>query len=166
MLTELHWIDGPWPGRLAIAARPRGADWVEEELAAWRQMGIDTVVSLLTVDEEQDLDLQNEAREATAHEMEFLSFPVADRQVPSSFAAAASLIERLDAGLAMGKNIAVHCRQGVGRSGLIAASLLVGRGVEPEFAMERVSTARGVPVPETQQQRNWIAHYAETLIPR
>jgi len=23
MLTKLYWVDGPWPGKLALAARPR-----------------------------------------------------------------------------------------------------------------------------------------------
>jgi len=39
MLTELHWVDGPWPGRLAVAARPRGGDWLavpeKEEQGRW-----------------------------------------------------------------------------------------------------------------------------------
>lgn len=166
MLTELYWIDGPWLGRLAIAARPRGGDWLEDELAAWRRTGIDTIVSLLTADEEHDLDLQNEARETKAHAMEYRSLPIGDRQVPSSLTAAARLIERLDADLSTGKNIVVHCRQGIGRSGLIAASLLVGRGADPEAAIKRVSAARGTVIPDTEQQRDWIAHYAETLIPR
>ena len=48
MLTELYWIDGPWPGKLAISARARGGDWLEDEMRGWRRNGIDTVVSLLT----------------------------------------------------------------------------------------------------------------------
>jgi len=59
MPTNLYWADGPWPGKLALAARPRGGDWLEDEIAAWRKAGADTVLSLLTPDEEQDLDLKN-----------------------------------------------------------------------------------------------------------
>ena len=57
MGTELHWVPGPWPGRLALAARPRGGDWLEDEMAAWKQSGVDTVFSLLTAAEEHDLDI-------------------------------------------------------------------------------------------------------------
>ena len=53
MWTELYWVDGPWLGKLALAARPRGGDWLEDEMANWRRAGIDTVLSLLTPEEEQ-----------------------------------------------------------------------------------------------------------------
>ena len=57
MATELYWVDGPWPGKLALAARPRGGDWLEDEIASWRGARVDTVLSLLTPKEERDLDL-------------------------------------------------------------------------------------------------------------
>ena len=46
----------------------------------------------------------------------------------------------------------VHCRQGIGRSGLVAACLLVRKGISPGAAVEMVSAARGVSVPETTEQ--------------
>jgi hypothetical protein len=61
--TQLFWIDGPWPGRLALAARPRGGDWLEDEMKAWAQSGVGTVVSLLTRDEELSLGLEKESVE-------------------------------------------------------------------------------------------------------
>jgi hypothetical protein len=53
--TELHWVEGAWPGKLAMAARPRGGDWLQDELADWRRSGVNTVFSLLTEEEEHDL---------------------------------------------------------------------------------------------------------------
>jgi hypothetical protein len=53
MWTEFYWVDGPWPGKLALASRPRGGDWLEDEMAGWRRTGIDTMLSLLTPEEEQ-----------------------------------------------------------------------------------------------------------------
>ena len=32
MGTKLYWVDGPWLGKLALAARPRGGDWLCDEL--------------------------------------------------------------------------------------------------------------------------------------
>lgn len=43
--TKLHGVNGPWAGKLALAPRPRGGDWLEDELACWRQEGVDEVVS-------------------------------------------------------------------------------------------------------------------------
>jgi protein-tyrosine phosphatase len=54
----------------------------------------------------------------------------------------------------------VHCRQGVGRTGLIAAGLLVMKGFSPEAAVKSLSASRGISVPETPGQRRWIDRYA------
>ena len=69
---------------------------------------------------------------------------------------AVSLIARIGAQLDAGKNVAVHCRQGIGRSGLIAAGVLMTSGASPREAMRIVSSARGISVPETLAQRQWI----------
>ena len=74
-----------------------------------------------------------------------------------------SILENLDSDLADGKNVVVHCRQGVGRSGLIAACMLVSKGLRSRAAIEPVSAARSGEVPETPQQRRRIDHYAATL---
>jgi hypothetical protein len=47
MRPDLFWIEAPWPGRLAIAARPRGAEWPDDEMRALRAAGVDVLVSLL-----------------------------------------------------------------------------------------------------------------------
>jgi protein-tyrosine phosphatase len=132
-------------------------------MAAWHRAGIDTVISLLTPEEEQDLDLKREAREAKARGMKFVSLPIPDRQVPNSESEVSATLDRLDADLAAGKNIVVHCRQGVGRTGLVAACLLVTKGITPASAVKMLSAARGTPVPETAEQRRWIDHYAAVL---
>lgn len=163
MWTELHWVHGPRPGKLALASRPRGGDWLEDEMASWRRAGIDTVLSLLILEEEQDLDLTDEAREANARGMEFVSLPILDRQVPDSEAEIAAALEKLDGDLSSGKNVAVHCRQGIGRTGLVAACLLVTKGWNPETAVKTLSAARGALVPETAEQRRWIDRYAAIL---
>jgi protein-tyrosine phosphatase len=160
MATDLHWISGPWPGKLALGARPRGGDWLEDEIAHWHHSGVDTVLSLLSPEEEQTLGLDDEADAVRAQDMDFISLSIADRQVPSSETELAAVLERVNAKLSAGKNVLVHCRQGVGRTGLVAACLLVSRGLDPTAAVEKVSAARGVPVPETKEQRQWIDHYA------
>jgi protein-tyrosine phosphatase len=133
---------------------------LEDEMGAWRQAGIDTVLSLLTPEEEQDLDLKREAQEANARGMKFASLPIPDRQVPSSESELSATLDRLDADLSAGNNVVIHCRQGIGRTGLVAACLLVTKGLSPEVAVKTLSAARGTPVPETADQRHWIDHYA------
>src|SRR5205823_4176739 len=62
MVTNPYWVQGPWLGRLAILPRPRGGDWLEDEVRSWKNAKIDAVVSLLTPGENAELSLGNEAR--------------------------------------------------------------------------------------------------------
>ena len=163
MGRELHWVDGPWPRKLALAARPRGGDWLQEEIASWHGAGIDTVLSLLTPEEEQSLDLTNEASVVKARGMNFMQLPIPDREVPGSETEVSAALEKLNAKLSSGRNVIVHCRQGIGRSGLVAVCLLVTNGLDVKTAVKSISAARGVPVPETKEQRQWIDHYAAVL---
>jgi len=65
-------------------------------------------------------------------------------QLPrTSMRATLSLLRGIAAALEDGKNVAVHCRQSIGRSGLIVASLLVVSGMAVEKGIEIVSAARG-----------------------
>lgn len=159
--TQLHWVDGPWPGKLALAARPRGGEWLDDEIQGWQKEGIAAVVSLLTPEEELDLDIAAEASTVTAHGMKFCSFPISDRQVPDSESLLSQTLRQLDTQLETGANVVIHCRQGVGRTGLVAACLLVMNGIKPEVALEQLSGVRGLAVPETPEQRLWILEYAK-----
>jgi protein-tyrosine phosphatase len=161
---NLYWIEARWPGRLAISARPRGGDWLDDEIRGWRAAGVDTVVSLLTPDETDELTLRDEAVLSAAHSIRFLSLPVPDLGVPASQVQAVDSIRALIEELERGRNIAIHCRQGIGRSGMIAAALLVTAGADPREAFRRISEVRGVPVPETDEQRNWVASLARSAI--
>ena len=82
MGTRRSWVKGPWPRKLALAARPRGGDWLEDEVVDWRRSGVDAILSLLTPGEERDFGLEQEGPQAKAQATEFTSFPIADRQVP------------------------------------------------------------------------------------
>ena len=156
MRATVYWIESNWPGKLAIIPRPRGGDWLEDEACAWKEAGLDVIVSLLEKDEAADLDLSAEAELSKAAGLEFISFPIVDRSIPISRSAALALLQDLARLLASGKNVGVHCRQGIGRSALIVASLLVQSALSPEAAFQRVSAARGCVVPETAEQRDWV----------
>jgi len=143
--------------------RPRGGDWLDDEVGAWRRAGIDAVASLLTEEEASDLGLEQERELCEAKGIRFHSLPIVDRGVPASHADTLAFLRGLDAALNRGANVAVHCRQGIGRSGLIAVGLLVENGLTPEAAVRRTSDARGIAIPETEEQRGWIDRLAATL---
>jgi protein-tyrosine phosphatase len=161
MNPKLYWIDAKGPGRLAISARPRGGDWLVDEVAGWKSQGIDAIVSLLTPEEEQDLQLTAEASASRARQLQFISLPTEDRKVPRSWDRAAKVIREASDLLRQGQTVAIHCRQGIGRSSIIAAAMLVLDGSTPQGALEKISSARGLPVPETAEQLEWIKRFAE-----
>ena len=155
-----YWIEGPWPGRLAIVPRPRGGDWLEEEVRSWREAGLDVMVSLLTHDEDTELELNQEELLCRVQGIQFYAYPIQDRGVPASRKTTTDLVQNLERYLEEGKSVAVHCRQGIGRSSLIAALLLVSAGIDPEAALAQISQARGCTVPDTIEQSNWIKSFA------
>jgi protein-tyrosine phosphatase len=161
MHAEIYWIEGVRKGRLAIMPRPRGGDWLKDETRSLRASGVDVLASLLTGEEVAKLGLAEEAERCAANGIDFISFPFADRGVPAFVSDALRLVRRLAALVAGGKAVAIHCRQGVGRSGLVAASVLASLGERPDAAIERVAKARGRPVPDTLEQREWVLSFAE-----
>lgn len=163
MKTALYWIDGAWPGKVAIVPRPRGGDWLEDEVQAWRQAGLEVIVSLLTREESVDLDLAQEEELSQARGIQFIGFPIPDRGVPLSRRGTLELLGEVHQLLVKGKNVGIHCRQGIGRSAVVAACLLVFLGIEPEVAFQQISAARGCPIPETVEQRKWVIAFAREL---
>jgi protein-tyrosine phosphatase len=159
MQTELYRIHVPWPGGLAIALRPRGGDWLNEDIASWQGAGFQTVLSTLTPQEEEDLELTNENAAVEALGLKFRSFPIPDRDVPQSHDAVSVAISGLEHDLRSGKNVLIHCRQGIGRSGLIAGCLLIRSGLAVDEALRILRAVRGVPVPETEEQTRWLRRY-------
>ncbi|HVW01868.1 MAG TPA: hypothetical protein VHB77_16060 [Planctomycetaceae bacterium] len=125
-------------------------------MRSFRSSGVDVLVCLLTDDELAELDLTDEAQCCQLSGMEFVRFPIPDRAVPADEAAFTLLVESLCEHLNAGRGVAIHCRQGIGRSALLAARVLCAMGDSPAFAFERIIAARGWPVPDTVEQREWV----------
>ncbi|GCE23006.1 protein-tyrosine phosphatase family protein [Dictyobacter kobayashii] len=162
MRAQLYSIRGLPAGQVSITARPRGGDWLVDEMKGLREAGVDVLVSLLTIDEVNNFELEEEETYCLAQGISYANFPIEDRSVPPFSKPTFTFLERLNTHLTQGQHIAIHCRQGLGRAILIAASLLILNGFTPERAFEELSKARGYVVPETEEQRRWvIAFYAQ-----
>jgi len=164
MRAELYRIERIDPRALSIMARPRGGDWLMDEIQAWQAAGVDVIVSLLTLEEQTELGLDEEALLCAQHQLAFWSLPIPDRALPGDAAAADRLIEEILAALNAGKHVAVHCRMGIGEAhdGYAGAPAEHGRdrADEPQQALDRIEIARGLPVPDTPEQRRWVEQYA------
>lgn len=166
MQTEIYWVrkldkNVYDPVRLAVLPRPRGGDWLEGEVRALRAAGVDVLASLLTANETEVQELTEEANYCAAAGIEFVRFPIVDRGVPESTSDFLGLVRRLTWYVEGGKAVAIHCRQGIGRSAVVAACVLAVLGERPDVALDRIAAARGRPVPDTDEQREWVLRFAE-----
>jgi protein-tyrosine phosphatase len=162
MKTPLYWIPGPWSGRLATAPRPRGGDWLDDEIAAWKADGVAIVISTLTKKEAAHLDLDRERQACAGVGIEFFGFPIPDCEIPASIGALQEFLVPLEAKLVDGHGVAIHCRMGIGRSSTLAACLLILAGLSADEAFKRICAARGCTVPDTPEQRRWVETFERT----
>jgi protein-tyrosine phosphatase len=157
VIARPYWITA----QLAIVPKPRGGDWLEDEMVALREAGIDVVVSMLEGEEAAWLELGAEESAAAHAGIFFVHFPVPDGGVPAHLEAFVKLLTRLEEQMAVGKRVGIHCHACIGRSPVVAASLLIRSGVPPREAWKQVATARGCAVPGTTEQREWVNRYIE-----
>lgn len=146
--------------RLGIIPRPRGQDWLADDIRTLRRAGVDVVVSALTPAETEEWGLRDESRCCEDSGLKFLSFPIEDRSVPTSFLEFDGLMDSVTAYLREGKVVVVHCWGGVGRSSVIAACALIRNGFSANSAFRVIEEARGRQVPDTAEQRHWVERYS------
>jgi protein-tyrosine phosphatase len=158
-VSEICWIEGEPGVKLAIVMRPAGGDYLEDELRGLKRGGIDTLVSMLEPWEASALGLGSEGPLAAEAGMEFLSFPIPDRTTPERMGAFREFAAELARRLRAGERIGVHCRGSIGRSTVAAASALMHLGWNAKDALLAIAAARGFPVPDTDEQREWIIAY-------
>ena len=156
-VPDIYRIASIGQGYLAVMAHPASAGDLEAAIAALSAQDIQQVVSLLETEEAQTLGLEREAELVKQLSMSFLSFPIADMGLPGSTDKFARLSRRLYRQIEAGTNSLVHCRGGIGRSGLLAAAVLLHGGLEVQQALAEVARKRARQVPETSEQGAWLA---------
>ena len=161
MPVEMYKIGSIGEGFVAIMARPSLEADAAASIINIARLGIQQVVSLLEPSEARNLGLDGEREQVKAHAMGFTSFPIPDMGLPPSVKDFARLSKKLFNQVNGGVNTLIHCHAGIGRSGLLAAGILLHCDMDPQQAFAYASRMRGVRVPETPAQEQWlIANYA------
>jgi protein-tyrosine phosphatase len=155
MKAEPFWITP----QLAIIPRPHGNTELEDEMRALRDAGIDTVVSMLEPYEAKDVGLEREAEAAEHAGLRFVNFSVPDRGTPPNLDNFTTLLSNLEAQIAKGRKVGIHCRACIGRASVVAAGLLIRSGIPAARAWRQISAARGCSVPDTAEQRAWVERH-------
>ena len=89
--------------------------------------------------------------------VECLHYPVQDRGVPGNVKSFHSVVEVAWNRLKK-ENILIHCSAGIGRSGMVAAGVLIYGGERPGKAVARVRKVRPGAV-KTPEQRDFLDEY-------
>ena len=158
-MDNVLWIEGIPAVGLAIVLRPRGEDWLREDLGYIKRCGVETLVSLLDPNEARWLGLEREGPLAEEVGIEFLSYPILDVHVPDDERTFRTFVKGLAQRLHAGERIGVHCRGSIGRATVTAACTLIHLGWAAKDALAAIQKARGCLVPDTTEQRRWILNY-------
>ena len=135
-------------GRLLAGRHP--CAWGPEDAPAEVRHLLDQGVTLF-VDLTQDGELEPYAHLVPAS-ARHVRMPIRDFSVPTEDDLVA-MLDVIDAELAAGGIVYVHCWAGCGRTGVVVGSWLVRHGNEPRAALGRVAKERGLGCPQTLEQR-------------
>ncbi|MDH5324251.1 MAG: tyrosine-protein phosphatase [Gammaproteobacteria bacterium] len=166
MKPDIYKVEYIGSGVLAVMAKPVSGEWIEQEFEGLASEGIKAIVSLLELHEAYEVGLQREKQLTEKNGMEFLSFPIRDRGVPDSVVEFGDFTKMLYWQIEAGKTTVIHCRAGIGRTGVVAAGVLLHCGYKPKEALMHISNKRGVQVPDTEEQEEWLARNYNAIIKR
>lgn len=156
-MTKIYWIHQfENSARIGIVARPRGDDWLENEISNLSENKVAILVSLLESDEIHELNLELEQAYCLAKKINYINFPIPDRDIPGQSDKTDNLIELIVTRLNEGLSVAIHCRMGIGRSSIIAAAVLLKYKFKVPEIIEIITKKRGVKVPDTDKQLAWL----------
>ena len=163
MGPDLYKVQVVGDGFLAVMAKPVAGEWLVDDLRSLAQSGVVRVLSLLEPEEQRELGLAEEAAACEEAGLGYESYPIPDRGLPKSLEEFQSYARTLHDSIARGSSTVVHCRAGIGRSGMASAAVLLHAGFGADEALARTSQARGVDVPDTSAQRDFIFAMEEAI---
>jgi ADP-ribosyl-[dinitrogen reductase] hydrolase len=151
------------PGRLGLTHCPGrklrmvGIRWDRDLIADLDMIRDWGARTLVTLNEEHELDMLGVSAigEFAASRFDWIWMPIPDGDVPDAefdrrwIVEGAKLRERLIAG----EGVVIHCLAGLGRTGTIAARLLIEFGVAPSEAIRLVRAAREGAIENAWQER-------------
>jgi ADP-ribosyl-[dinitrogen reductase] hydrolase len=122
-----------------------------ERIQVW---GASVLVSLMQTHEFSALQVPDLRRKVQAAGIESIHLPIVDGGIPDAgferqWAIAGPYLHQR---LFSGERVVLHCRGGLGRTGLVAAKLLIETGIAPQVAIRQVRAARANTIENTLQE--------------
>lgn len=166
--TPIAWIDltALWPEttptwRLGIMEKPRGGDWLDEEVDSLAGREVQTLVNTMDYGEIKELELQREQTLVESRGLRWIDYPIRVNGVPDSALKFGRLLDALAEEAHETRSIIIQSRRGVGRSGIIAAGLLQHMGLSHGRAIDAVAQAREAKIPDEQEQ--WLKQSMDAI---
>ncbi|WP_373388526.1 cyclin-dependent kinase inhibitor 3 family protein [Pseudomonas alcaligenes] len=152
------------PGKLIFTPCPGTKDTsLAAALAVLKQAGASAVITLMPQAELDANGAERIAQHCEALGLAWYHLPVADEQVPQEDfaqgwkASRQAMLEQLRAG----QSLAIHCKGGSGRTGLIAVRLLIEAGLPRDQAITLVQALRPRAI-QHPAHRDWINQFDAT----
>jgi ADP-ribosyl-[dinitrogen reductase] hydrolase len=156
-LPNSYWV---LPGRLLAGEYPGGntPELTRERLSRLLDAGIDCFLDLTQPEEIPSYD------SSLPTHVDYLRCPILDHGTPANPGEMTEIIQCLRGALREGRVIYLHCRAGIGRTGMVVGCLLTEQGLSGEAALAELNrlwrqTARSVQwptVPETAEQSEFV----------
>lgn len=117
---------------------------LEADINTIARWGASVVVTLMECVELTILQLDNLPLKVTEHGIRWIHLPIRNRSLPDSGFESlwAEVGAELRKTLQHGGKIVIHCQEGIGRTGIVAARLLIEMGVSCNDAVRMVRSAR------------------------
>lgn len=130
---------------------------IDKDLAAIRSWGGSTLISLIEAHEYVELEVTELPYTCLQHGMAWYGLPIVDGAIPDAAWEKNWIKARpsLHQTLREGGRIVIHCKGGLGRTGLLAARILVEFGMPPDEAIKQVRHARPGAI-ETIEQESYV----------
>jgi protein-tyrosine phosphatase len=138
---------------------------LDTDLLELARLGTTVLASLTTDEENNELKIPTLPQQARKFGLDCWRFPFHDAGIPESIEELHGFVKRLQSAFFEGESIVIHCRGGLGRSGLVAACLLLlmGLSTTADDAIAHVRRARSPRAIETRAQERFILEYASFL---
>jgi ADP-ribosyl-[dinitrogen reductase] hydrolase len=141
----------PGEGRIGLCAFPQLHEF--QDFRIWRATAL---VTLVEARELEFLGSKDIGKLAAGAGLAWHHLPVPDMAPPDQafeqrWASSGPVLRKTLRG---GGRIVVHCRAGLGRTGMVAARLLVEMGVPPDHAIAAVRTARPGAIETAEQEEH------------
>ena len=167
-ISNSYWVR---PGRLLAGEHPGAWDDRQSRprLRQLLEAGVTFFLDLTEAGEyglEPYVNLLRDEAVALGREVEHRRMPIQDRGTPTS-GQMTHILDSIDAALATGQTVYVHCYAGIGRTGTVVGCFLVRDGKSGQAALEEIARLRReIPSgwatsPETGAQRRMVRDWPE-----